>query len=149
MKVILLQDVKGLGKAGDAVKASDGYARNFLFPKKLAKAADAQTLNDVKNKKEAEEARKRKEKEEALELKKKIDGGSLTMTATGSPDGRLFGAVTAKDIAKAFEEKFGVAIDKRKFVIADNIKAAGGYTAEVKVYPEISAKINITVMLQE
>ena len=138
MKVVLLEDVKGLGKKGDVVNASDGYVRNFLLPKKLAKAADVQALNDVKNK-------KREEKAAAVELKARIDGCTLELTAPGAEDGRLYGAVTAKDIAELVEQKFGLKVDKRKIVLPEAIKTYGAVTAELKLYPEIAAKITVVV----
>ncbi len=138
MKVVLLEDVKGLGKKGDVVNASDGYVRTFLLPKKLAKAADVQALNDVKNK-------KREEKAAAAELKARIDGCTLELTAPGAEDGRLYGAVTAKDIAELVEQKFGLKVDKRKIVLPEAIKTYGAVTAELKLYPEIAAKITVVV----
>lgn len=145
MKVVLLEDVKGLGKKGDVVNASDGYVRNFLLPKKLAKAADVQALNDVKNKKASEENKKREEKAAAAELKARIDGCTLELTAPGAEDGRLYGAVTAKDIAELVEQRFGLKVDKRKIVLPEAIKTYGAVTAELKLYPEIAAKITVVV----
>ena len=140
MKVVLLEDVKGLGKKGDVVNASDGYVRNFLLPKKLAKNADVQALNDVKNKKASEENKKREEKAAAAELKQRIDGSTIELTAPGAEDGRLYGAVTAKDIAELVEQRFGLKVDKRKIVLPDAIKTYGAVTVELKLYPEIAAK---------
>lgn len=145
MKIVLLEDVKGLGKKGDIVNASDGYARNFLFPKGLARNADAQALNDIKNKKDSEENRKREEKAAASALAEKLAGAVIELTAPGADDGRLYGAVTAKDIADKISEKYGIAADKRKIVLADPIKSFGEYKIEIKLYPGISSKITLRV----
>ena len=139
MKVLLLADVKGKGKKGDIVNAPDGYARNYLFPNGLAAEATAQVLNDVKNKKESEE------KKAALANKEKLDNASVVFKTTGGVDGRLYSAVTAKDIAEKISTVLGVEVDKKKIVIADNIKTVGEYNATVKLYPEISAKVRIIV----
>ena len=145
MKVLLLADVKGKGKKGDIVNAPDGYARNYLFPNGLAAEATAQVLNDVKNKKEAEEFRKSEEKKAALANNEKLDNASVVFKTTGGVDGRLYSAVTAKDIAEKISTVLGVEVDKKKIVIADNIKTVGEYNATVKLYPEISAKVRIIV----
>lgn len=145
MKVLLLADVKGKGKKGDIINAPDGYVRNYLFPNGLAAEATAQVLNDVKNKKEAEEYKRSEEKKAALASKAKLDDATITFKTSGGADGRLYSAVTAKDIAEKIKEVTGIEIDKKKIVIADNIKTAGVYSATVKLYPEISAKVKISV----
>lgn len=146
MKVVLLEDVKGLGKKGDVVNASDGYARNFLFPKKLAKNADSQALNDIKNKKDSEENKKREEKAAAAEMKKKLDGTVLELGATGSEVGKLYGTVTSKDISELISEKLGIKTDKRKIVLSEPIKAFGTFEIELKLYQGISATIKLNVV---
>lgn len=145
MKVVLLQDIKGTGKKGELINVSDGYARNFLMPRKLAKEADAQALNELKN---AEQSRQHKiavETAQAQENAKKLEGQILTMTAKAGQGGRLFGSVTGKEIANELKAKFGVAVDKRKIVLESDIKAFGTYQCEVKLYTGISAKVNIKV----
>ncbi len=145
MKVLLLKDVKSKGKKGDIINAPDGYARNYLIPNGLAAEATAQILNDVKNKKESEEYKKNEEKKAALANKEKLDGATVVFKTTGGADGRLYSAVTVKDIAEKIKSDLGIEVDKKKVSIADNIKTAGTYSATVKLYPEISAKINISV----
>ena len=145
MKVILTEDVKGKGKTGDIVNVSDGYARNFLFPKKLAKQATAQNLNAATIAHAAEKHRKDVEKPDAKELAERISGMTLTIPAKHGGNGKLFGAITAKEIAAALEEKIGVAIDKKK-ISAPNIKELGEYDVSVKVYAEVSTAFKIEVV---
>lgn len=145
MKVLLLADVKGKGKKGDIINAPDGYVRNFLFPQGLAAEATAQVLNDVKNKKEAEEYKRSEEKKAAMDNKAKLDDAVISFKTSGGVDGRLYSAVTAKDIAEKIKEVTGIEVDKKKIVIADNIKTVGVYHAVIKLYPEISAKVKISV----
>ncbi len=147
MKVILLEDVKGQGKKGELVNVSDGFARNFLFPKKLAKPADNQTIQEIKAKKESEEYRKAEEKKYAAALAEKLKGTVLTFKSTGGADGRLYGAVTAKDISDKLQSEFGLAVDKRKIVLNETIKTVGEYDLEIKLYPEINANIKLKVVL--
>ena len=137
MKVILTEDVKGKGKAGDIVNVSDGYARNFLFPKKLAKQANAQNLNAATIAHAAEKHRKAVEKQDARELADRISGMTLVIPAKHGENGKLFGAITAKEIAAEMEKKLGVMIDKKKFSVP-NIKELGEYDVSVKVYAEVS-----------
>jgi large subunit ribosomal protein L9 len=144
MKVILNQDVKGKGKEGDIVNVSDGYARNFLFPKGLAREATATNLNAVKIAKGAEKHKKNMEKQNAAEVAKKIRGLSVTVLAKTGGSGRLFGAITSKEVAAALKEEHGIDIDKRKFVM-DNIKETGEYTVQVKVYAEMSSDLKVIV----
>ena len=146
MKVILNADVKGLGKKGEMVNASDGYARNFLFPKNLAKVADAQVLTELKNKEEANAFREAEDRKIALELKKKLETITLTFQTTGGADGRLYGAITSKDLSTKLETEHKIKIDKKKIEVG-NIKVAGEYTADIKLYREISATVKILVKL--
>ena len=146
MKVVLIQDVKGTGKKGELVNVSDGYARNFLMPRKLAKEADAQAINELKN---AEQSRLHKiavETEQAQTNAKKLEGQTLVMTAKAGQGGRLFGSVTSKEVANEIKQKFGLAVDKRKVVLESDIKAFGTYKCEVKLYTGISANINVKVV---
>lgn len=146
MKVILLQDVKAQGKKGDVINVSDGYARNFLFPKNLAKVADAQVLTELKNREEANAFREAEDRKAALEMKKKLDVITLTFQTTGGADGRLYGAITTKDISAKLESEHKIQVDKKKIEIG-NIKVAGEYSADVKIYRDVSATIKISVKL--
>ena len=145
MKVILLADVKGQGKKNDVIEISDGYAKNFLIPRKLAKAADAQSLNDVKVKEAARLYRIETERKAAQELSEKLKGLLVKVPASSGADGRLYGSVTTKDIAEALKAAHGIDIDKRKLVMSDPIKAYGKYEIEAKLYPEVSGKVNVLV----
>ena len=146
MKVILLQDVKAQGKKGEVINVSDGYARNFLFPKNLAKVADAQVLTELKNKEEATAFREAEDRKIALELKKQLENIVVSFQSTGGADGRLYGAITSKDLSIKLETEHKIKIDKKKIEIG-NIKVAGEYTAEIKLYREISATVKILVKL--
>ena len=127
MKVVLLADVKGSGKKGELVNVSDGYARNFLFPRKLAKEANAQAMNELKNAEEAKAYKIKTETEAAQKAAAILEGMTVKMTAKAGLGGRLFGSVTAKEIAEALKEQFKVDIDKRKIVVDGDIKAFGSY----------------------
>ena len=145
MKVILLADVKGQGKKNDVIEVSDGYAKNFLIPRKLAKAADAQSLNDVKVREEARLYRIETEKKEARELAKRLETLVVKIPATSGADGRLYGSITAKDIAERLEADHKIVIDKRRLVLNENIKAYGKYEVEAKLYTEITGRVNVLV----
>ena len=145
MKVIFLTDVKGQGKKNQVVEVSDGYAKNFLIPRKLAKPADAQSLNDVKVKAEALEYRIATEKKEAQELAAKLKEIVVVINAPGGSDSRLYGSITSKDISDALKTAHGIDIDKRKISLADPIKAYGNYQADVKLYTEVTGKITVRV----
>lgn len=145
MKVVLLADVKGSGKKGELVNVSDGYARNFLFPKKLAKEANAQAMNELKNAEEAKAYKIKTETEAAQKAAAILEGKTVKMTAKAGQGGRLFGSVTAKEIAEALKEQFKVDIDKRKIVVDSDIKAFGSYACEIKLYAGISAKMFVMV----
>ena len=145
MKVLLLADVKGQGKKDQIVEVSDGYARNFLFPKKLAVAADNKVLSEAKSKEESKQFRLKEEKAAAKELAERLGQLTVKITASSGADGRLYGSITSKDIAEALNTQHKIEIDKRKLVLAENIKAYGTYNVDVKVYPEISAKLKVTV----
>ena len=144
MKVILKADVKSLGKAGDLVNTSDGYARNFLFPKGLAVEANAAAMNDFNNKQKAKKFHKDEEIKAANILKEKLEGKTFKLTAKAGANGKLFGSVTSKDVAAKIKADLGEDIDKRKIVMQD-IKAFGTVQAEVKVYQGISAVIFVQV----
>ncbi len=145
MKVVLLQDVKGQGKKDELINVSDGYARNFLFPKKLAVEADAKILNDIKNKEAARLRKIELEKQAARETAEKLQALVVKIRIQQGSDGKFYGSVTTKDIAEALLAQHKIEIDKRKIVMQNPIKAYGTYTVDVKLYPEISGKINVLV----
>ncbi len=144
MKVILKQDVKSLGKKGDLVNASDGYARNFLFPKGLAIEANAAAMNEFNNKESAKKFHKAEEIKAAQKVADKLEGKTFSLKAKAGANGKLFGSVTSKDVAAQIKKELSVDIDKRKIVMED-MKAFGTLQAEIKVYQGISAKIFVQV----
>ncbi len=144
MKVILKQDVKNLGKKGELVNASDGYARNYLFPRGLATEANASAMNDFNNKENAKKYHKQQEIDAAKADAAKLDGKTFKLTAKAGANGKLFGSVTAKDVSAVIKTDLGLDIDKRK-ISAEDIKQFGTYEAEIKVYQGISAKIYVQV----
>lgn len=146
MKIILKQDVKGTGKTGDIVNVSDGYARNMLFPKKLAVEATKANINAIKRQKAAMEARIQEEREDAIKLKKELEGKKVVIkTKTGDGD-RLFGSITSMNIAEAISQNSGKEIDKKKIVLDKPIKETGITEVQVKLYPEISATIKVEIV---
>ena len=145
MKVVLLQDVKGKGKKDEIVNVSDGYARNYLFPRNLAVEADAKVLNDIRNKEAAKARRIELEKQAARETAEKLQSLLVKITIQSGADGKLYGSVGTKDIAEALQAQHGIEIDKRKIVLDSAIKAYGTYTVDVKLYPEIAGKLNVLV----
>ena len=144
MKVVLLADVKGQGKKDEIINVSEGYARNFLFPKKLAIVADNKILNEIKGKEEKRLRQIELEKAAALETKAKLESVQVIIKVSAGEGDRLYGAVTAKDIADALLAQHGTEVDKRK-IVTDAIKAFGSYTPEIKLFPEITGKINVIV----
>mgnify|MGYP000833970921 FL=1 len=144
MKVVLLQDVKGLGKKGELVNTSDGYARNFLFPRKLAMEANSQAMSELKNREAAEKHRIDMEIAAAKASSEKLEGKTVRLTAKAGANGKLFGSVTPKDVAAAIAQQFSIELDKRKVVVED-IKAFGTYPVEVKLYNGISAAMFVMV----
>lgn len=147
MKVILLEDVKGLGKKGDLVNSKTGYARNFLFPKELAIEATPANMKKWEEDMKEKETKMQKEKEQALELKTKLERTTVELKGKGGEGGRLFGSITSKDIAEALEKQYKISIDKKKIELKENIKTSGITDVEVRVYPEITAnlKVNVTI----
>ena len=143
MKVILLQDVKGKGKKGQLLDISDGYARNFLLPRKLAVEATADAMNTKKMNDKAAAEKAAKERAEAVEISKKLREMTLVVTAKGGGAGRLFGSVTNQEIA--VKAKSGISLDKRKIVIADPIKSVGTYTVQCKLGYEITAPLTVKI----
>ncbi len=144
MKVVLKQDVKGLGKKGELVNASDGYARNFLFPKALAVEANAQNMSELKNREQAEKYRIATETAAAKANAEKISGKTIKMTAKAGANGKLFGSVTSKELSEKLNTEFGIKVDKKKISVED-IKQFGTYEFEVKLYTGISAKLFVMV----
>ncbi len=145
MKVILLQDVKGKGKKGQMLEVSDGYARNFMLPRKLAIEATPDAINTMRMNDKATQERIAREKAAALEISRKLREMTLTVTAKGGGNGRLFGAVTNQEIAAALKAKSGIELDKRKIVISDTIKNAGTYTVTCKLGYEINAPLTVKI----
>lgn len=144
MKVILLQDVKAQGKKGDLINVSDGYARNFLFPKKLAIEADKAALADLKNKEEARLFKIEQEKKQAREIAAKLESVQVRIKASAGADGRFYGAVTSKEVAEQLAKQHGITVDRRK-ISMDAIKAFGSYTLEVRLYTDVMGKINLLI----
>ena len=145
MQVILLEDVKALGKKGDIVKVSDGYARNFILPKNKGLEATAKNLNDLKLQK-AEEAKKQQEiLEEAQGLKKEIEEKSVLLKIKAGEGGRTFGSVSSKEIAQALKEQHGYDIDKKKLQLSDPIRNMGTYTVPIKLHPKVTAELKVRV----
>lgn len=145
MKVLLLQDVRAQGKKGEVVNVSDGYARNFLFPKRLAVEVDAKIMSELKSKEEAKAHREKVEREAAQATAKAFEGITVKIYEKSGADGKLYGSVTAKEISEALNEQYSIQVDKRKIVLPDTIKAFGTYTFDVKLYPEITGKLNVVV----
>ena len=145
MKVILQQDVKGQGKKGQLIEASDGYARNFLLPRKLAVPATAENLNTMKQQEKAKRAQEAAERAEALELSEKLKSCMVKIPAKAGTGGRLFGSVTSKEVSEALKAQFGIDIAKTKIVLPDPIKAFGGYHLKCKLGYEITGTVNVMV----
>ena len=145
MKVILLQDVKGKGKKGQMLEVSDGYARNFMLPKKIAIEATPDAINTMRMNDKATQERIAKEKAEALALSKQLREMTLVVTAKGGGAGRLFGSVTNQEIADSLKAKTGISLDKRKIIISDPIKNIGTYTVTCKLGYEINAPLTVKI----
>ena len=145
MQVILLKDVKTLGKKDDIVSVSDGYARNYLIPKGFALEASKGNLNDIKNKKEAQEFKRKREIEEAQKLADTLNGKMFTIKAKAGEKGRLFGAISNMDVAEELSKQVGVVIDKKKIELKEPIKLVGVYDVDAKIYTGVTAKFRIKV----
>ena len=145
MKVMLTQDVKGQGKKDQIIEVSDGYARNFLLPKKLAIIADAKAVNEAKNKEASNLHKIEVAKAQAIEIADKLSKTTVTILAGGGAE-RLYGTITSKDIAETLAKNYGITIDKKKIVMNENIKSFGTYKVEVKLYgAEIVGTITVQV----
>lgn len=145
MKVILLEDVKGSGKKGELINASDGYARNFLLPKKLAMEATPQALNELKQKEAAKERRLALEKQAALDAAAAVRGKTVRVTSAAGQNGKLFGSVTAAEVAEELKKQYGIEVDRRKIALESEIKAFGTYNAEVKFGYGVTAALYVLV----
>ncbi len=145
MKVILLQDVRGQGKKGELLNVSDGYANNFLFPRKLAKLADEQVMTELRNREASENYRRQEERKQAMAVAEKLKNVVVTFRTTGGVDGKLYGAITSKDICDRLAADHGITIDKRKVSVSQPIKTVGQYEVDVKLFTDVSSKIKIVV----
>lgn len=145
MKVVFLADVKGQGKKDQVKEVSDGYARNFLLPKGLAAVADAKVMNEIKNREASKQHKIDVERADAKATADKLTKLTVKITAQAGADGKLYGSVTAKDIAEALEKQFGIVIDKRKLSLSDPIRTYGVYSLDVKLYSDVSGKVNVSV----
>ena len=137
MKVILKEDIKGVGKKDQIINANDGYARNYLFPKNLAVPADKGNLTNLQSKKSSEEHRKELEKEAAKQTAKKVKAGE---------NGKVFGSITSKEIAENLEKQYGIKVDKKKILLNEPIKVIGTFHIEIKLYDTVTAKLKINVV---
>lgn len=146
MKVILKQDVKGLGKKEDLVNVNDGYARNFLFPRGLAVEASAGNINVMNTRKEAEKSKKARELAQARELAEKIKDMVVVIKTKAGENGKLFGSITSKDISDKLKADFKLDIDKKKINLPDAVKSLGELQVDVRLYPEVSAKLTVKVV---
>ncbi len=144
MKVVLLADVKGKGKKGELCNVSDGYARNFLFPKNLAIEADSAAMSELKSREAAAAHHKQEEIDAATATAKQLEGKTVVLKAKAGESGRLFGSVTSKEIAEEIKKSLGITVDRKKMNVAD-IKNFGEYSAEIKLYTGITAKITVKV----
>ncbi len=148
MKVILLQDIKSVGKKGQILDASDGYARNYLLPKKLAVVADATNMNELKTKQEANKYKRDMSLQSAKELSEKMKSFELTFKIKAGENGKIFGSITSKDIADELNKKYFVEVDKKKVLLSDAIKNIGTYNVEIRLFEGVSGVLKVTVMAE-
>lgn len=146
MKVILQTDVKGIGKRGEIVNASDGHARNYLFPRKLAIPADKQNLNELAAKKSSEAHKKELEKQDAIRVKEKLEKQVLTLKVKAGENGKTFGSITSKEISENIEKEFKEKVDKKKINMQDPIRAIGTYVVDLKLFEGVVCKLTISVV---
>ena len=149
MKVVLLQDVKSIGKKGELVNVSDGYARNFLLPRKLAKEANAQAMNELKNAEASKEYKIKTDTDNAKKSAEALSGKTIKIYSKAGQGGKLFGSVTARELAAEIKNQLGVEVDKRKIVLDSDIKAFGTYNFDVKLYSGITATMSVAVAEKE
>lgn len=146
MKVILLDNIKGVGKKDEVINASDGYARNFLFPKKLAVEANNENMNKLKAKKQSEQYKKDVDKENARNIAKKLDDIILIIKVKAGENGKIFGGVTSKEISEELNKQYKINVDKKKIVLSENIKNLGSFDITIKLYEGITGKLKVKVM---
>lgn len=146
MKVILLQDIKGVGKKDQIINANDGYARNYLFPKKLAVEATAGNLGNLKSKQESNQYRKDMQKEEAIEIASKLKDITLTIKVKAGENGKIFGGVTTKEISENLKAQHNIQIDKKKINLNETIKTLGTVNVDIKIYEGVAAKLKVQVI---
>ena len=145
MKVILLADIQGVGKKDEVINASDGYVRNYLFPKKLAVAADSGNMGRLKSKQDAQAHKKALEKENAQEIAKKLEAIELKLKVKAGENGKIFGGVTSKEIAERLKEEYKIDIDKKKIILKETIKNIGIFNIEIKLYEGVNAKLKVVI----
>ncbi len=146
MKVILLSDIKGVGKKDQVIEASDGYARNFLFPKKLAVEANSTNMNNLKAKQESNQYRKDVEKQEAKKIAEKLKGIMLKVRVKAGENGKIFGGVTSREIAEGLKKDYNIVIDKKKIMLADTVKTLGTITVDIKLYEGVTGKLKVDII---
>lgn len=146
MKVILLDNIKGVGKKDEIINASDGYARNFLFPKKLAVEANNENMSKLKNKKQSEQYKKDVNKENAEKVAKKLDDIILTIKVKAGENGKIFGGVTSKEISEELKKQYKIDIDKKKIVLNENIKNLGSFDISMKLFEGVTGKLKVKVI---
>ena len=146
MKVIFIKDLKGQGKVGDQKNISDGYAKNYLIPNGYAIEATSANLNDLKGKKESQAYKKEQDIMHAEQLKKSLADLTVTIKTKSGENGKLFGSITSKDISEELKKQHNIEIDKKKIVLPDGIKVTGSFSVDVKLYPSISGKLNVSVV---
>ena len=146
MKVILLSDIKGVGKKDQVIEASDGYARNFLFPKKLAVEANSTNMNNLKAKQEYNQYRKDGEKQEAQKIAEKLKGIMLKVRVKAGENGKIFGGVTSREIAEGLKKDYNIVIDKKKIMLADTVKTLGTITVDIKLYEGVTGKLKVDII---
>lgn len=147
MKVILLSDIKGVGKKDQVIEASDGYARNFLFPKKLALEANSTNMNNLKAKQESNQYRKDVEKQEAQKIAEKLKGIMLKVRVKAGENGKIFGGVTSREIAEGLKKDYNIVIDKKKIMLADTVKTLGTITVDIKLYEGVTGKLKVDIIV--
>lgn len=146
MKVILMQDIKGVGKKDTIINANDGYARNFLFPKKLAVEANKENLAKLKSKQNSEAHKKDLEKQKAEELKQKLSKIELRINVKAGENGKIFGSITSKEVSAELKKQYNIEIDKKKIILKEPIKELGAFTLDIKLYEGIIGKLKINIL---
>lgn len=146
MKVILLQDIKGVGKKDQVINANDGYARNYLFPKKLAVEANVGNLTNLKSKQDSNQYRKDLQKEEAIKIADKLKGLTVQIKVKAGENGKIFGGVTSKEISENLKTQHGIEIEKKKIILTETIKTLGTVNVDIKLYEGVTAKLKVQVV---